>query len=66
MAEGRSPEQKKALMDALTDAMVNEIGAPRGAVRVWINEFPNTDFMAGGGLLKDKQARLAREAEAAE
>ncbi len=63
MAEGRTAEQKKALMDAITDAMAEHIGAPRTAVRVWINEFPNTDFMAGGELLADKQARLAREAQ---
>jgi 4-oxalocrotonate tautomerase len=63
MAEGRSPEAKKALMDAITDAMEQHIGAPRSSVRVWINEFPNTNFMAGGELLKDKQERLKREAE---
>lgn len=61
MAEGRDPEAKKALMSAITDAMHEHIGAPRESVRVWINEFPNTDFMAGGELLKDKQERLARE-----
>ena len=48
-------------MEAITDAMATHIGAPRESVRVWIHEFPNTDFMAGGELLKDKQARLARE-----
>jgi len=64
MAEGRDPAAKKALMDAITDAMHEHIGAPREAVRVWINEFPNTDFMAGGELLADKQQRLAREKEA--
>ena len=63
MAEGRTPEQKKALMEAITAAMEEHIGAPRASVRVWINEFPNTDFMAGGELLADKQARLAAEAE---
>ncbi len=63
MASGRSVEQKKALMDAITDAMEEHVGAPRTAVRVWISEFPTTDFMAGGELLADKQARLAREAE---
>lgn len=63
MAEGRTPEQKKALMEAITAAMTEHIGAPRESVRVWIDEFPNTDFMAGGELLADKQARLAREAE---
>jgi len=62
MAAGRTPEQKKALMDAVTDAMVEHIGAPRESVRVWISEFENTDFMAGGELLRDKQERLKREA----
>ena len=61
MASGRTPEQKKALMDAVTDAMVEHIGAPRASVRVWISEFENTDFMAGGELLRDKQERLRRE-----
>ena len=64
MAEGRSPAQKKALLAAITDAMHEHVGAPRESVRVWINEFPNTDFMAGGELLADKQARLAAEAAA--
>lgn len=62
MSGGRTPEQKKALMDAITDAMEEHIGTPRNAVRVWITEMENTDFMAGGELLADKQARLAREA----
>ena len=53
-------------MDAITDAMEEHIGAPRASVRVWITEMANTDFMAGGELLVDKQARLAREAESGE
>lgn len=65
MAQGRTPEQKKALMSAITDAMVEHIGAPRESVRVWITEMSNTDFMAGGELLADKQARLAAEKAAA-
>ena len=64
MAEGRSPAQKKALMAAITEAMHEHLGAPRESVRVWINEFPNTDFMAGGELLADKKDRLARAAAA--
>jgi 4-oxalocrotonate tautomerase len=64
MAAGRTAAQKRALMTAMTDAMVEHLGAPRESVRVWINEFPNTDFMAGGELLADKQARLEREAKA--
>jgi len=64
MAEGRTAEQKRALMEAITAAMHEHVGAPRESVRVWIDEFPNTDFMAGGEVLADKQARLAREAVA--
>ncbi len=64
MAQGRSAAQKKALMEAITEAMYEHIGAQRDSVRVWINEFSNTDFMAGGELLADKQARLAAEAAA--
>jgi 4-oxalocrotonate tautomerase len=65
MAEGRTPEQKRALMEAITEAMVTHVGAPRESVRVWILEFPATDFMAGGELLAAKRARLAAEAKAA-
>ena len=35
-------DAKRALMDAITDAMHEHIGAPRESVRVWINEFPKT------------------------
>jgi len=62
MATGRSPEQKKALLTAITDAMEEHLGAPRESVRVWISEFPPTDYMAAGELLVDKQARLGDEA----
>ncbi|MGI9606670.1 MAG: 2-hydroxymuconate tautomerase [Acidimicrobiales bacterium] len=61
MAQGRTVEQKKALMEAITQAMEAHAGAPRESIRVWIDEFPNTDYMAAGELLADKQARLARE-----
>ena len=59
MAAGRTAEQKRAVMEAMTDAMVEHLGAARESVRVWISEFPDTDFMAGGELLTDKKARLA-------
>ena len=39
----------------------NILVPPRDSVRVWISEFSNTDFMAAGELLIDKQARLAQE-----
>lgn len=62
MSKGRTPEQKKALMEAITEVMHICAGAPRESVRVWITEMEATDFMAGGELLSDKKARLAAEA----
>lgn len=62
MAAGRTTEQKHALMTAITDAVVEHLGSPRASVRVWIDEFPSTDFMAGGETLADKQAREAAAA----
>ena len=64
MSTGRTPEQKKALMEAITEVMHVHAGAPRESVRVWITEMEAADFMAGGELLSDKKARLAAEAEA--
>jgi 4-oxalocrotonate tautomerase len=63
MAEGRTADQKRALMAAMTDAVVEHLGAARESVRVWITEFPDTDFMAAGEVLADRRARNAADAE---
>ena len=57
MAEGRTDEQKRAVMSAITDAMEEHLGAPRASVRVWITEFRSTEFMAGGETLAERQDR---------
>lgn len=62
MASGRTPEQKKALLAAITDATHRSIGAPVESIRVWIHEFDPTEYMAGGELLADRRARRSAEA----
>jgi 4-oxalocrotonate tautomerase len=57
MAAGRTDEQKKALLAAITDAVNSSIDAPVPSIRVWIHEFPPTEYMAGGELLADRNAR---------
>ncbi len=47
-AEGRTPEQKKKLMKALTDAMVESFGVKPEVVTVQIMELPKTDKAKGG------------------
>ncbi len=59
MADGRTPEQKRALLDGITKVVQDALGASLDSIRVWIVEFPATDYMAGGELLADKRARDA-------
>ncbi len=48
MLEGRTPEQKKALLSAVTDAVETSIGVSRSSIRVWVTEFSGEDYMAEG------------------
>ncbi len=54
LAEGRTDDEKRALLSAVTQAAVNAIGVAQSSVRVWIQEVPATDFMVGGVLLADR------------
>ncbi|HNJ96658.1 MAG TPA: 2-hydroxymuconate tautomerase [Ilumatobacteraceae bacterium] len=57
MASGRTDAQKKALLTAIHQAVMDTIGAPAESIRVWITEFEPTEFMAAGELLADRRAR---------
>ncbi|WP_027855959.1 2-hydroxymuconate tautomerase [Marinobacterium jannaschii] len=50
--EGRSDEQKEALIREITEAIVRAIDAPPQAVRVIINEMPKQHFGIGGESAK--------------
>ncbi|ONY16789.1 4-oxalocrotonate tautomerase [Burkholderia cenocepacia] len=45
---GRTDEQKRALIAALSDAGAHVLDAPLQATRVIIKDIPNTDFGIGG------------------
>ncbi|KVQ66819.1 tautomerase family protein [Burkholderia territorii] len=45
---GRTNEQKRALIAALSDAAANVLDAPLQATRVIVKDIPNTDFGIGG------------------
>jgi 4-oxalocrotonate tautomerase len=47
MVEGRSPEQVRALISALSQAAVESIGAPLSSIRVVVREVPATHWAAG-------------------
>jgi 4-oxalocrotonate tautomerase len=62
MASGRTDEQKRLLLQRITQVMHETVGAPIESIRVWINEFEPTEFIAGGEILADRRARLAAQA----
>jgi 4-oxalocrotonate tautomerase len=53
MIEGRSAEQKKAVIEKVTAAIVEASGAPIEAVRVWIQEVPSSDWGIAGKTAKE-------------
>ncbi|MDX1388195.1 MAG: 2-hydroxymuconate tautomerase [Acidobacteriota bacterium] len=57
LLEGRSPEQKRALLEGITRAVQDSIGASLESIRVWIHEFSNEEYMAGGVLAADKKKK---------
>jgi 4-oxalocrotonate tautomerase len=54
MATGRTDDQKRALLEAVTEAVHTALGAPMESIRVWIHEFEPSAYMAGGQLLSEK------------
>jgi len=59
MAAGRTTEQKRALLHAVTQAVHESIGSPISSIRVWITEFDETEFIAGGEILADRNRHSA-------
>lgn len=55
LLKGRSGAQKKALMEAITQAVHESIGAPLPSIRVWLQEFPATEYMVAGELYSDRK-----------
>lgn len=56
MVEGRTPEQVRALISALTTAVVESVAAPRENVRVVVREVPATHWAAGDVTIAERSA----------
>ena len=55
LLEGRTDDQKEALLAALTKAVQDSIGAPLDTIRIWIQEFSPKEYMASGVLAADRK-----------
>ena len=53
MIEGRTEEQKRAVVEKVSIALVEATGAPKDAIRVWIQEVPKTNWGIAGHTAKD-------------
>lgn len=56
MFEGRTPEQKRALASAITDACVRTIGASPESVDILLFDIAKQNWATGGTLWSDKAA----------
>lgn len=53
--EGRTPEQKKEFVKALTEAAVKTLGSSPDGVDVLLFEMKKSDWATGGVLWSDKK-----------
>ena len=54
MMEGRTAEQKRALCEKVTEAVVETTGAPAEAVVVFIEEMSKNHYAVAGKRLSDQ------------
>ncbi len=59
LAEGRTPEQLRSLLSAVTAAVSESVSAPKESIRVVIREVPPTHWAAGDVTLAEKRAAQA-------
>lgn len=53
LMEGRSEDQRRAVIEKVTDALCEAVGAPREAVRVLIMDVAKDSWGIGGRSAKD-------------
>lgn len=53
LMEGRTEDQKRAVIEKVTEALMEAVGAPRENVRVWIQDVPKTNWGIAGKSAKD-------------
>ena len=53
--EGRPPEKIKALIENITDTVVETLVVPKTSVRVLVNEMPKTHWGVAGVPVSDRK-----------
>jgi 4-oxalocrotonate tautomerase len=53
LIEGRTKEQKRAVIEKVTEALVEAVNAPKENVRVWIHDVPKENWGIAGNSAED-------------
>lgn len=53
LLEGRTEDQKRAVIEKVTQALVEAVDAPRQNVRVWIHDVPKENWGIAGESARD-------------
>lgn len=53
LLEGRTEEQKRAVIQKVTQALQEALGTPKENVRVWIHDMPKENWGIAGVSAKD-------------
>lgn len=56
LVEGRTPEQKRALISAVTEAIAESLQTPKGNIRVVLYEIPPDHWAAGNITITERRA----------
>lgn len=51
--EGRTEDQKRAVIEKVTAALQEAVDAPKETIRVWIHEMPKENWGIAGTSAKD-------------
>ena len=57
MGSGRTPEQKRALLEGISEVVHSTLGADYETIRVWIVELDPDNVMLGQESLTERRAR---------
>ena len=57
MLPGRSDDEKRAVLQAIHEAVTSTLGVPDSAVRAWITDMDPNAFIRGGEIVADQLAK---------
>ncbi|AIF80800.1 4-oxalocrotonate tautomerase [endosymbiont of Acanthamoeba sp. UWC8] len=60
MMEGRTDDQKRLLVEKVTDAVCVALGSEPNRVRIIINEMPGNGYAIGGKLMQDTDEKYKK------